>query len=348
MTSFADRIGAPAPVSLPQHPAVASWRAATIDDVDAIAALHQVTDRVDHPTWITPREDVADTFELPHFDAAHDSLLAFDADGALVAYGTLLLHPSRSTELAVYTGGTVHPDHRRSGIGTALFGWQKLRAHELLASVAGEVADDVTAEVKAYAEETNPGAIALAEAGGFHIARWFTSMVRDQAEPVPGVEMSDAARAAGIRVIRFTHDRDDDARVARNDAFRDHWGSLPSDPTRWKQFVGGENFRADLSRIAVDADDRIVAFCLQSVIESDWEALGASHSYIDLIGVVRDHRRQGLAPLVIAAALHAAAEEKLEKVVLDVDTASPTGANTLYENLGFVATTRDVALVLSY
>ena len=79
--------------------------------------------------------------------------------------------------------------------------------------------------------------------------------------------------------------------------------------------------------------------------EDDWEALGASNAYIDLIGVVRAHRRRGLAPLVIAATLDAVASAGLEKAVLDVDTESPTGANTLYEGLGFVPTERSMALV---
>ena len=45
------------------------------------------------------------------------------------------------------------------------------------------------------------------------------------------------------------------------------------------------------------------------------------------------------------AALRAIADANLEKAVLDVDTDSPTGANTLYEGLGFAFTERDVALV---
>ena len=111
------------------------------------------------------------------------------------------------------------------------------------------------------------------------------------------------------------------------------------------KFVGGEFFRPDLSRLVVDADGAIAAFCLVSVNEDDWATLGASHAYIDLIGVVREHRRRGLAPLVISGALQAIADAGLAKAVLDVDTASPTGANTLYERLGFVATERSVALV---
>lgn len=48
---------------------------------------------------------------------------------------------------------------------------------------------------------------------------------------------------------------------------------------------------------------------------------------------------------MIAASLEAITAAGLEKAVLDVDTASPTGANSLYEGLGFRATERSMALV---
>ena len=65
-----------------------------------------------------------------------------------------------------------------------------------------------------------------------------------------------------------------DVREARNDAFRDHWGSLPSPSERWPQFVDGPFLRPDLSTLAL-IDGRVVAFCLASVNEEDWVALGA-------------------------------------------------------------------------
>ena len=47
----------------------------------------------------------------------------------------------------------------------------------------------------------------------------------------------------------------------------------------------------------------------------------------------------------VAIGLAAIAAAGLERAGLDVDTASPTGANTLYEGLDFHATERSVALV---
>lgn len=191
-----------------------------------------------------------------------------------------------------------------------------------------------------YGEEVQHDLRSIAARAGFAPERWFTSMERDMTAPVPRVAVPE-----GITVVPYTRDRDEDARAARNDAFRDHWGSMPSQPDSWAKFVGSSFFRADLSRLALDEGGRIVGFCLATVNEDDWVTLGASNSYIDLIGVIREHRRRGIAPLVIARALDAIADAGLERAVLDVDTASPTGANTLYEGLGFGATERSVALV---
>ncbi len=328
--------------SSPTHPLV-TWRAAAEADIDAMHAVAAAADAVDHPSWITPRDDIADTFELPHIDHARDTILAIDAAGDVVAFGSAFLHPAREGALKVHLGGTVRPDLRRRGIGTALLAWQRARAIEQLAEALATLPardGDWTADITVYAEESTPDTRAIAERLGFAPERWFTTMERDMAVPVPEVAAPD-----GIAIVPFTHDRDDDARLARNDAFRDHWGSQPSQPATWQKFTGGRFFRSDLSRLAVDADGVIVAFCLASVNEEDWAALGATNSYIDLIGVVRAHRRRGIAPAVIAGTLAAIGEAGLERAVLDVDTASPTGANTLYEGLGFHATERSVALV---
>lgn len=339
--SLSARLGAPVAPARPEHADIARWRAATRDDIDAVHAVIAAADRVDHPTWTTPREEVADDFELSHIDHARDTIVAESADGSIVAFGAAFLHPSREDgELTLYLNGAVHPQWRRRGIGAQLMAWEYARGRERLAEAAAAEQGLVAAELKVFAEEPNVDAQKLAEGLGFGVERWFSSMVRDMSEQIPALAEPD-----GITVVEYTHDRDDDAREARNDAFRDHWGSRPSDAERWRQFVGGEFFRADLSRLALDGDGRIVAFSLASVNEDDWQTLGASNSYIDLIGVVRTQRRRGLAPLVISRTLDAIAAAGLEKAVLDVDTASPTGANTLYERLGFHATERSVALV---
>jgi mycothiol synthase len=340
--SLAARLGAPVDPIAARHPEIARWRPPTTADIDAVHAVFVAGDTVDHPTWITPRQDIAEYFALSHVDPTRDMIVAETEDGRIVAAGGAFLHPAREGgALTVLVEGTVHPEHRRRGIGTVLHAWLDARAVQAVAEAASQLPDGgVRAELKTSSDEHNADLIALAERVGYRIERWFSTMVRDLAAPVPAVSAPD-----GIQVVPFSHDRDEDARIARNDAFRDHWGSRPTDPERWAQYVGGDFFRPDLCRLAIDEGGRIAAFCLASVNEGDWAGHGASHAYIDLIGVVRDHRRRGLAPLVVAAALQAMADAGLAQAVLDVDTASPTGANTLYENLGFRATERHVSLV---
>lgn len=329
------RVAAPAEIPAPQHPDVAQWRGATVDDIDALHALFAAGGRVDHPTYTIPREEIADTFTLPHIDPARDTILAFDPDGTLVAASTAVLHPSRDIAAKVHLDGAVHPEHRRRGIGTVALRWAYDRALQQLATIDAPI----EGQVALYTQEHNADAAALAERLGLSTERWFTSMVRDLADPLPVLPVPE-----GTALVTYTPDRALDALAARNDAFRDHWGSLPSVEESWRTFVDGPFLRHDLSTLLVE-DGRIVAFCLASVNEDDWEALGASNTYIDLIGVVRDRRGRGYAPTVITRTLEAARAAGLEKAVLDVDTASPTGAHGLYERLGFTATDRDRVLI---
>lgn len=343
--TLAQRIGdAPAP-TLPTHPAIDHWRTATAADIDALHAVHVAADAVDHPTWITPREEIADTFTLSHIDQSRDTVIGFTADGEAVVFASAFLHPSRDAVLTVHLGGAVHPQWRRRGIGSVALAWSHARARQQLVDVAVVLAAEsgsavTSAEIKLYAEESAPDVRTIAEPLGFAVERWFTTMERDMALAVPSVPEVD-----GTTIVPYTSERALDVLAARNDAFRDHWGSLPTTEESWRTFVDGEFLRPDLSRLALDSHGEVIALCLASVNEDDWQALGASHAYIDLIGVVRAHRRRGLAPKVISATLSAVAAAGLERTVLDVDTESPTGAHALYEGLGFAATERSLALV---
>jgi mycothiol synthase len=327
----------------PTCPAVAHWRTATRDDIDVIHGVLVAADRVDHPTWTTPREDVAETFELSHVDHERDTLIAFDETGEALAVGTVTLHPSREEHLHIYLTGAVRPDRRGRGIGTALFGWQHERAEEQLREVAAAdaAAASLPAEIQVYASEKDTALERIAESLGYRTERWFSTMHRDLSEPIAAVTTPD-----GIELVPFSSDRAEDARLARNDAFRDHWGSLPSPPERWQQFIGGPFLRPDLCTLALDGGE-IVAFCLASVNEGDFAVLGPN-AYIDLVGVVRSHRRRGLAPAAISRSLAAMREAGLGMAVLDVDTESPTGANALYGGLGFTPYERDRVLVRRY
>ncbi|KQQ51941.1 GNAT family N-acetyltransferase [Plantibacter sp. Leaf314] len=320
----------------PQHPEITQWRPAERADIDDIVALCRAMDPFDNPHRVTSRDEIADEFDHEWIDMATDSLLAFAEDGTLVAYAMVILSPSRDVSVYSYVFGGVHPAWRERGIGRVLLAWSLERSEQQLASVE----TGAPASSRAYVDERNTAAARLLERFGFGVARYFTIMERDLSRSVDEIDVP-----AGVTLEEYRPEFADRTRDARNDSFRDHWGSLETVPAMWAQFVGGAHFRDDLSVVAVADDGRVVGFTLAEVDEDSWSAQGFTSAYIALVGTVRDWRGRRLAPALLAAALRRIQAAGLERATLEVDTASPTGALGLYERQGFVATTRDLAYV---
>lgn len=343
MLPLNEQLTAPKDLPVPAHPDVATWRPITVDDADAIMVTRTAMDRVDHPEWMTSRADVVDELTGSHVEPRVDTLLALDAVGAVLGYGIVLLGQGQETRVQSYLIGGVHPSYRGRGIGRLLLGWQYGRSLQQLASSTKALPGRSMLSV----DEINTSAQSLAVRNGMQLARYFTGMERDLAEPIPDIPLPD-----DVRIVRYSPDLSEATRAARNDSFRDHWGSQPTVAERWESFVFSPEFRADLSFVAVtqdaNGDDRVVAFGMTSINEDDWEAAGAKTGYISLIGVVRDWRGKKLAPAVLAAVLRAYRDAGLDKALLDVDSESPTGANTLYERMLFTPVTRELAFTAEY
>lgn len=339
---LSSRVDAPARLDLPRHPDVHLWRQAASDDIDAILEMQRLADEVDHPDWATAREDIAADFGDSHVDLNQDSIVATASDGSVLAYGLVLLGRGQETRVQSYLRGTVRPAFRGRGLGRELLRWQAARSVQQLAS------SDKTLPgwSMLYAESSNAAAVALGQRAGYSLARYFTSMQRDVTESIPVIDA-----AGGIRIVPCTPDLFEATRIARNDAFRDHWGSQPTLEERWATFTGSSQFRSDLSWVAVVDDEsgpRVVGLALTTINEEDWALQGFSSGYIALIGVVRDWRGRRLAPALLARLLTSYRDAGLERALLDVDADSPTGANSLYERMGFAATTQEVALVREF
>lgn len=343
-TPLSQRVTAPNIVHNPEHPDVALWRHATIADLDEIATLHRAIDQHDHPEWLTPREDIARDLEAEHIDIVHDTLLAFCADGTAIAYGLVAEAPGDGERVQVYLLGGVHPEWRAQGVGRELMRWQHDRARQRLAASEAHLPGWITT----YCEEANRSAISVALRLGMNVARYFITMQRDLAAELPPI-----ATPAPVRVVPFESRLSMATLDARNDSFRDHWGNQPKSEENWNHWVEGDVFRADLSFLAlIDERDekgndasRVVGFSLADVNPESAQTGDRASVLIARVGVVRSHRGQKIAPAMIAATLHASADAGYTRAVLEVDADSPTGANSLYERLGFTAVDRLLALV---
>jgi mycothiol synthase len=166
-------------------------------------------------------------------------------------------------------------------------------------------------------------------------------MERDLALPIPEVTPTEA-----VRIVPYTSDLADAVHAARDEAFRDHWGSQPLSDEQWESLIGG-TFAPEVSFVALAGED-VAGVVLCDVNPDDWPGQGFSGPYISTVAVTRAHRGRRIAPALLSAVLTESSRRGWQKAVLDVDAASPTGADSLYTGMGFVTTFGETALVREY
>ncbi|TFD25426.1 GNAT family N-acetyltransferase [Cryobacterium lyxosi] len=342
-TPLSARVTALSSLPVPDHADVALWRPATAADTDAIWQLELAIGRVDHPNYVRERDDVSEAFTFSFIDVDADTLVAFDADGRLVAHGLVLLQPGQETLVKSNLGGGVLPEMRGRGIGRQLLNWQVARGKQQLAT-----SDKLLPGwISTSCDERAPQNVSLYERFDLACTRNFLSLDRMLVDPI-----REFVLAAGIRLAGYTPELSNAVHAARDAAFRDHWSSQPIPDESWNSYVTGPSFVNELSFVAFgtepDGSEHVVGFIMSSVNEQDWAAAGYRSSYIGLVGVLSGWRGRHIAQALLSAQLAASRAAGHERATLDVDSASPTGALDLYTGMGFFATNRELAYVLEF
>ncbi|MCR8670466.1 GNAT family N-acetyltransferase [Agrococcus sp. HG114] len=348
---IAERAAAPAALP-PLTAGRLSWRAATVDDAERVTALNNAMAEADRLPFRETVDEVRDELTAPWVDLASQSMLGFGADGALRAAGFVRTMPGDSTTVRAFVFGGVHPERRGEGIGRELLAWQVARARQLLAASGKEL----PARIAAFAEDTDTARHRLFERAGFEARRFFADLKRPLgagAPPVPEVRLT-----GSLRLVPFSDELDDPARLAHNDAFRDHWGSEPQTIEQWRS--GRSEFAPEWSHVVVDdapdveallADAStdastadalragaplVVAYALNSRYEADFPVRGYTFGYTDVLGTRRAYRGRKAALAALAASMRSFEDAGMDAAVLDVDTENPSGAHGLYASLGYV------------
>ncbi len=284
-------------------------------------------------------DDVVEHFMSGLVDLDADTRLVWDGEeliGYAEVFGQRRVHEVHS----IWLGGTVHPDHRRRGLGRRLLRWQLTRAEQLHA----ERHPTVSANVMCDVSETNVGLPALARSEGLEEIRFWFEMMRSLESPDPPLPSVRAVR--GVRVEPYDIGRDEEVRLAHNNAFHGHFGSTERDPEEWKgYFTGARAFRPDLSLLAVtdDGSAAIAGYLLAYVYEVDVVATGRREVYIGQLGTLPAHRGRGIGSLLMATGLANWTAAGHQDVYLGVDAANETGALGLYERAGFTVHKRSTS-----
>ena len=229
--------------------------------------------------------------------------------------------------------GTVHPDVRRRGLGTAMLGWNLARVR-VRASREDPL---VRVELASFSEDTEIGQRALLANAGFKAVRHFFLMRREGLEDIPDAPLPD-----GIEIRPVLEEQWRTILAAENEAFRDHWGHREMGESDFKRTFDRAELDTRLWVVAWDGDQ--VAGVVQNwVWPEENERLGVKRGWLEHISVRRPWRRRGLARAITAASLVKYREVGLAEAMLGVDSENPNGALGLYEGLGFAQASRAAA-----
>ena len=302
-----------------------SWRPITAEQTPAWAALLAAIEAVDREDEHVGEQELLEDFSDPYCDFERGSVAVYDGP-VMVGYGHLTARTAADPVHEMWQRGGVHPDYRGRGLGGQLLDW----AEQAAVPLHRERYPGRPLALSGSCLSRNAGAVALFAAHGYRQSRWFCGMTRDLSVALP-----DAAVPAGVQIVGFTAERSQDARLVRNDAFRDHWGSTEASAESWAHFTGQQAFRPALSFLAY-AQGRPLGIVLGQEYDGDTQATGKRDLYIALVGTRRGERKRGVASALLVRALTAARSAGFATASLGVDADSPTGALGLYERAGFV------------
>jgi mycothiol synthase len=263
--------------------------------------------------------------------------LVHDPTGRLVAW--LSVHDRASGRTLVeVTVDPGLPDQDAAALAAALFAAGERHAVDIAAMRALGTS---LLDSGAYADD--PRQQRWLGAAGFECTRTWLQMTR----PVTADEASTVAVPRAGVVVRPVERHADGLPVAQDlqdvhrvleESFQDHFSSyresFPEFVMRLREDPGHRWDHWWLATVETDEGVFPAGALVSTVLRED--ATGMEGSYVDYIGVHRRARGRGVAKALLHTAIADAARRGRNRVGLEVDADSPTGADGLYTSMGWV------------
>ncbi len=300
-----------------------SWSPAAVSDAGELSRLfNAIAEAEDTPERLSP---ASMEHELSaYFDPLDKRTLVARSADEVVGYATVYIRAAEAEEMRSYVNDYVAMDWRERGLVDPMTDWAIAAASDALGGVtAGK------RYVCAWLYKKLEDAAAPFAKRGFEPVRHWWEMDCSLNEPVsPRPE-------EGFEIVQWGEAHDEPARLVYNAAFADHWGSTPMDQENWaKQLIASPNFRRHMSFVAV-AGGELVGYSACEDYPEDWEAAGRREAWIGGLGVVREWRKRGIASALLSRSMNAMRVAGAEAAMIGVDSDSPSGAQHLYQSLGF-------------
>lgn len=291
--------------SVPPLPAGLTTRPLEKTDAHAVYVLMAAQEQEDVGEVAIEEADIVSDWARPSHDLGARSVGVFDGD-TLVAYAELMGADRADT--------SVLPSHRGRGIGTWLAHWLQDLGRRMGSRVIGMPVP-----------QGSPGDRLLEQLG--YRVRWTSWVLKlPEGASIPERDLPEGyvVRTAEPGELRAAHDVLEDAFLEWSERDREPFEDFEASTS------GRPGFEPWNLRVALDAAGEVVGVSL--VLVSDNGATG----YVDRLAVRRDQRNRGLAQALLVDSFARAREHGTSTSELSTD--SRTGALTLYERVGMVAT----------
>lgn len=280
-------------------------------DFDKYVQLISEAEKLEPTGRVTLPQILAENLQRPNYSPERDLFIVETAEN-IVGYGGV------EPELLigrVILNCLIHPDHRRRGLATKLFGYATHRAKELGVKVAHvNIAQD------------NIAAKIVLSKLGFRFVRRFLQLRLDMAK----LRWQDINQGA-LQCRHLQPGEEDKLTQIQNRSFAVTWGFNPNS-------VEEISYCTNLSRcspedviLACDGD-KVIGYCWTRTI---YEAgMNGRKGQIFMLGVDSDYRGRGIGKGVLLAGLFYLKSKGFQVAELTVDSRNRV-ACTLYRSVGF-------------
>lgn len=293
-------------------------RPARRDDLDDLVELFEARDLVDVGFVDQAREEILEDWASPTLDFARDTTVVEDPEGAVAAYGIVLVN---DPDVQVFAMGKVHPSHVGRGLGAAIFAEQERRAREL-------IGPGMSSPLRTSVPETDVAAHGLARSCGYAHVR--SSWLMERALPAPDVAGPDPG---GITFRLGSAGDEPTIHAVLESAFEQHFGYERMPYEQWARWVrASPGYDPALVVLACSGDRPVgVSVNLAAPDGAGW---------IGDLGVLEGFRRRGIASALLARSFETLSAAGHHQVRLGVDSENATGATRLYEGVGMTVRRR--------
>ncbi len=298
--------------------------AGEIDFPDMLKIVEAVA-KADHQETSDTLADLKHNYtHLTNCDPEQDMIFA-EVNGEPVAYSRVSWWQEEDPLCRIYCYFVnIHPVWREKGIETALITWCEARLKE----IADSHPLDIPRFFQIESNEFKPDFNDLLASLGYAPVRYFIEMVRSL-EDFPSAELP-----PDVDVRPVAKDQERKVWEASCEAFRDHWGFAKQDDKHYQRYISSKYFQPELWQVAWNGDT-VVASVLNYIDHDYNEKNQRLRGWTEDISTHRAWRKRGLARALIVRSMHMHKALGMTEVGLGVDTDSPTGAQKLYQNLGY-------------